>query len=344
MVGMVHRVARLPHPTTEHSGPSRHDGGMLMTPPALQETLPPRPLPERELQFPGFNAHPLKGSVLPGSTSTWFVVMVAGTGPMDRNWSSPQLPKGTPGKDLALWLQTLGLGSLRYDKRFVGSRNPKLDVSLEAQAGDVKAALDLARTLPEAQGKKLLLVAQGEGALVALVEARNADAALFLGMPGQSMASLLQTQVRNQLPPESARDNLGFLEAAFQAIRWDRPMPTPGPAVHSGLVKMVRGLMAGETLPFVKGTLDLDPWAMAGRLPIPVACAWGDRDVQSPKPGLVPMGFKGTILELPGANHLLRKEGRTLAELTPAKALTAYGADTPMADLGPLATWIQSLQ
>jgi hypothetical protein len=311
-------------------------------PPALHQDAPAAQ--ERSLAFPGFNAFPLKGSVLPGGTHPYFAVLVSGTGPMDRDWSSPQLPKGRPGRDFALWLQSQGIGSLRYDKRYIGSRDPRLDVSLDAQAGDVAAALLVARALPEARGRRILLVGQGEGALVALVAARKADAALFLGMPGQAMAVLLANQVRAQLPADRQRDHLAYLDSVLQAIRWDRPLPAASAAISPGLVRLARNLMAAETLPFVKATLDLDPWAMASRLATPVACAWGDRDIQSPRPVQVPATFHGTILDLPEANHFLRRETRPAPGLDLQSARSAYGDGAPLADLAPLARWLQRLK
>jgi len=88
------------------------------------------------------------------------------------------------GRDVAAWLQAQGIGSLRYDKRFIGSKDPKLDISLDAQVGDIKAAMAAARALPEAKGKKLLLVGHSEGALLSLLAAGEADAGDLVGRKG----------------------------------------------------------------------------------------------------------------------------------------------------------------
>ena len=72
-------------------------------------------------------------------------MVVAGSGPTDRNWSNPLLPASYGGRDFAGWLQKQGIGSLRYDKRFIGSKDPALDISLDAQVGDIRGALAAAR-------------------------------------------------------------------------------------------------------------------------------------------------------------------------------------------------------
>ncbi len=305
---------------------------------------------DRDFGFPGFNAFPLKGSVRAGGAHSYFAVLVAGSGPTDRDWSNPLIPVPSHGgRDFAAWLQGQGLGSLRYDKRFIGSRDPKLDISLDAQVGDIKAALRAARALPEAKGKKLLLVGHSEGSLLSLLAAGDADAALLLAMPGISMGKLIVLQVKGQLQAAAATEevskpNLAYLDAALDAIRKDKELPTPGEGVVTGIANLAKGLTRPESRGFIRATMDLDPWAMAQRLPVPCAIVWGDRDIQTWKPEVLPADFKGTVLNIPGANHLLKRETRTLAELSGPSAITTYGDSTPLADLAPLAAWLKALK
>jgi hypothetical protein len=292
--------------------------------------------------FEGFNHLPLKGTVLAGE-GPLFAVLVADSGPLDRDWSEPRLPS-TAGKALAEWLRAQGVGSLRFDKRISGSKDPRLNTSLDAQSGDVTAALAAARALPEARNRRLLLVGHGEGALLGLLSARSADALLLLAMPGQPMARTIADQVGLQLPAEKAPPNLAYLQAAFQAIRDNRPAPVPGPDVLPPLARLAKALMAPETLGFVRDTLDLDPWVLASRAPVPVALAWGGKDIQTWKPARIPDGFHGTVLVIPEANHVFRQEPRPRAELDGASALEGYKDDRPLADLSPISDWLKTLR
>ena len=306
---------------------------------------------DRVVTVAGFNGFPVKASVRAAEGSAWFVVMVAGSGPTDRDWSSPLLRdpmNNAPiashaGRDVAAWLQSQGLGSLRYDKRLVGAKDPKLDISLDAQVGDLKAVLAAARALPEAKGRKLLLLGHGEGTLLSLLAAGDADALLLVAMPGRSMAQAIRAQVSRQLPPEAAPENLAFLEAVFEAIRKDRPLPEAGMKVFPNLVRLGKSLLAPETLPFVRATLDLDPWALLARCPVQAALAWGGKDLEAAKPDPIPATFKGAVIDLPDANHVLRREAREAATLRAPDALAAYADGTPLADLSPLAAWIRNL-
>lgn len=308
---------------------------------------------DRAVTFPGFNAFPINGSVRAAQGHPYFAVLVAGPGPTDRDWSNPLIRDPATGKvlpshggrDFAAWLATQGLGSLRWDKRFIGSRDPKLDISLDAQAGDIRATLAFARTLPEAKGKKLLLIGHSEGALLSLLTAKDADALLLLALPPQSMAKTIVAQLKLQLPPDRAAANLAYMERVFQAIRSNKPTPEGGPEIFPALVaNLAKPLMRPESLTFVRDTLDLDPWALAARVPVPCAVVWGDRDVQTWKPATLPAGFPGTVIEIREANHLFKRETRPRAGLNGANAGLAYGDDTPMADLAPLAAWVKTLR
>ena len=90
--------------------------------------------------------------------------------------------------------------------------------------------------------------------------------------------------------------------------------------------------------------MDLDPWSVANRLSIPSAVVWGDRDLQTWRPTSLPPDFKGAVLEIAGANHLLKREPRSRAELNGQTAMSAYGDDTPLADLAPVALWLKLLK
>ncbi len=330
----------------------RHTSGTATVARKTEEARGPHTLRagERVVHFPGFNTFPLNATVLAGGAHPYFAVMVAGSGPTDRDWSNPLIPVPSHGgRDLAAWLQGQGIGSLRFDKRFIGSKNPKLDISLDAQVGDIKAAMKAARALPEAKGKKLLLIGHSEGALLALLAAGEADAALLLALPGMSMGRSILAQVKAQLdgaqaPDAFSKENMAFLESALDAIRKDKPLPQPAVGVAPGVANLVTMLAVPISRGYIRDTLDLDPWGAAQRLPIPCAVVWGDRDVQTWKPDTLPLEFKGAVIQIPGANHLFKRETRAKAELSGATAMSAYGDDTPMADLTSLAVWLKALK
>lgn len=319
---------------------------LVQAPLIAQANATTPPWLEREVSFAGFNAHPLKASLCPAKagSSAFFALLVADSGPLDRNWSSPLFKDpmtGNPlqshaGKDLAEWLAQQGIGSLRYDKRFIGSKNPKLDISLDAQVGDIRASLEWARTLPEAKGKKLLLIGHGEGALLSILAAAQADALVLLALPTRSMAKTIHEQVARQLPQDLAKANLNYLEEVLAAIRAQKAQPLPNKDVLPALTRLAKSLTAPETLTFVRESLDLEPLQLAARLTRPSLALWCDRDLQSLPPQNFPKPFAPNVLILEKTNHLLREETRALKDLDPLNAMAGYASDRPLADLAPL--------
>ncbi|HEV8402932.1 MAG TPA: alpha/beta hydrolase, partial [Candidatus Limnocylindrales bacterium] len=77
------------------------------------------------------------------------VVFFAGSGPTDRDWTSPLLPgRNGSGAQLALALQQRGVGSIRFDKVGSGVNMPRSDAPADLQMLEV---LSLAHYVDEAE-------------------------------------------------------------------------------------------------------------------------------------------------------------------------------------------------
>src|SRR6478609_235037 len=135
------------------------------------------------------------------------VVFFAGSGPTDRDWTSPLLP-GTNGSgaQLALALQTRGVGSIRFDKVGSGANMPKsaapadlkmLDVlSLAHYVDEAEAAFD---ELADRDGPgTIFLLGHSEGSIHAssAAVAKQADLRFggFISLSGPSR-SILETAI-----------------------------------------------------------------------------------------------------------------------------------------------------
>ena len=316
---------------------------MIFFPPPLYQELPQetRPTADRDIQVQGFNGARLGASVRAGADqSRWFAVLVQDAGQTDRNGMNPASPKVRTGLALVELLQKNGIGSIRYDKRLVGAGGTKLDLSLDAQIGDLSSVIAIARTLPEAKGKQILLLGHGEGALMSLLVASQVDALMMLAPPSGTMARTIRSQIADRLPAPTREINLAYLESVFQAIRGDKPLPPAETGVHTAIIQFGRSLMAPTTLGFVKSTLDIDPWVIASRLSIPHAAVWGDKDIITAKPPDFSDTYRGNVIDVPNANHHFRQELRKRESLDGASAISNYSDDTPMADLSVVITWI----
>ncbi|MCL1908588.1 MAG: hypothetical protein FWG12_04380 [Holophagaceae bacterium] len=319
---------------------------MLFFPPPQHQELPEEKnsVADRDIQIRGFNGINLGASVKqPIGLSRWFAVLVQDAGQTDRNGHNQTTPKVRTGLTLAELMQKNGIGSLRYDKRLVGAEGANLDLSLDAQLGDLSAVIAVAKGLPEARGKQILLLGHGEGALMSLLAASQADALIMLAPPSGTMAKTIKTHIEAQLPVPNKEINLAYLESIFQSIRDSKPMPLATTGVHAAIVQFGRSLMAPATLGFVKSTMDLDPWVIASRLPIPHATVWGDRDIITSKPQGFSELYGGAIIDVPNANHHFRIELRSKESLDGSTAVTTYSESVPLADLDSIFAWLQSV-
>ncbi len=95
------------------------------------------------------------------------VLLISGSGPIDRNSNMKRLAIGVMGQ-MADHLRRNGLGSFRYDKRGVGaSGGDYLSTGFHDNVADARAAVDVLRSRPEVDAAQIIVVGHSEGALIA---------------------------------------------------------------------------------------------------------------------------------------------------------------------------------
>ncbi len=140
----------------------------------LEEGVPSEELPpgvrEEEVSFASFDGVNISGSLtLPeGATGPVpAVLMIAGSGPTDRDENAPGL-RTDFFKAVAYALAQAGLGSLRYDKRGVGrSEGEFRRAGLSDLVGDARAALEYLRARSEVDPQRVFLLGHSEGGVIA---------------------------------------------------------------------------------------------------------------------------------------------------------------------------------
>lgn len=156
---------------------------------------------------------------LPPGPAPWSVaLLVAGSGPTDRDGNTPLLPGPIDNlRRLAQALAGHGIASLRYDKRGVGGSSCQ-GLSEEGLRFDhlVDDAVVLARQLQEdARFGPLLLAGHSEGALIAGLAARElpVQAVVSIAGAGQRASSVMRAQIERSLPAPLAGQALAVLAA-----------------------------------------------------------------------------------------------------------------------------------
>jgi uncharacterized protein len=174
---------------------------------------------ERPVRFSGHNGARLEGTLLlPLISELQYVpgvVLVAGSGPTDRNGNNPLVPVRIDVlKEIAELLGRSGIATLRYDKRGVSKSAPRPNGSLEAQeeffiwdnfVGDVVAAHAELLRHNEIKPYATALLGHSEGGLLAIAAAKILGARKLYGLvlaatPGLPMADIVRLQVARATP------------------------------------------------------------------------------------------------------------------------------------------------
>jgi pimeloyl-ACP methyl ester carboxylesterase len=265
------------------------------------------------------------------------VVIIAGSGPTDRNGNSMLGIKPNSYAQLAWRLAERGVASLRYDKRVLPGTTGQVNIatlSLEDFAADARAAADsLAR---DKAFSKVILLGHSEGAALALLAARDdpavAGAILVSGL-GRPLTVVIREQLSRQVDSATL---VRYDTAMAQYLRGQQPNDVP---------PMLAMLFVPVNQNFMRSLAGFDPVAALKSVRQPVLIVQGGRDLQvrvvdaermhSARPD-------AQIAVIPTANHVLKHA----ADTTLMGQLPTYqNPAIPIMPevVSPIADWILTL-
>jgi pimeloyl-ACP methyl ester carboxylesterase len=202
--------------------------GFALAPAAEPKIEGPATFVERALDVPSGSLKLPATLCLPADVSgkVSIVVFVHGSGPNDRDET---IGPNKPFRDLAHGLAAAGIGTLRYDKRTFAFKG-KVDVMTltveEETIADAVAAIQFARTLPEADPARVFVLGHSQGAMFGPVIADRATArgAILLAPAERPFDQVIPEQVRFQLKLAGQSEQeiaaaVGDLEKGFARIR-----------------------------------------------------------------------------------------------------------------------------
>ena len=237
-----------------------------------------------------------------GAASFPIVVMLSGSGPNDLDESLPPLKVF---RDLAEGLGTLGVASLRFEKRT--HRQLPVTTVKEEYLDDAAAAIEQAAAVPGVS--KVILLGHSLGATIApRVALGNPKVAGLILLAGSTWN--YSRAIVNQLEYQK---NLGFggpnidtliAEAKADAKKIDDPALKPGTKIRYGV-----------TGAYFLDLRTYDAVATAAKLTVPLFIAWGNRDLK-----VIPKDWEGwqnglghrpnlTYRTYPGLQHMFSMVG-----------------------------------
>ncbi|HEY0289649.1 MAG TPA: alpha/beta hydrolase [Pseudomonas sp.] len=200
------------------------------------------------------------------------VLIIAGSGPTDRDGNNTDGGRNDSLKRLAVILAKHNIASVRYDKRGVAASRPatpdERDLSIEKYVADAQAWGQKLKADPRLS--QLILLGHSEGALVASLAAEQAGAAAVISVAGtgRPVDQVLREQLQYQLPPPLLARSEQLIEE-IKAGKTDNDVP---PALQVVFRPSVQ--------PYLISLFRQNPTAAFGQLKVPTLIVQGRNDMQ----------------------------------------------------------------
>lgn len=264
-------------------------------------------------------------------------IIIAGSGPTDRNGNSMMGIRPNSYAQLAWQLAEHGIASLRYDKRGMPGTKGTFDMTkmtLDDFAADARAAVEsLAR---DARFSKVVLLGHSEGASLALIAARQGPpvaAVISVSGLGRPLGVVMREQLARQ-----------FDSATL--VRYDTAMALYlGGAQPTNVPPQLAPLFVPINRSFLKSLSSFDPPAAIRAVRQPVLIVQGGRDLQvtvADAERLHAAKPDAQLVVLPLANHVLKQTTDTTLQ---GQMPTYQNPTVPIIPevANAIATWILKL-
>jgi uncharacterized protein len=306
--------------------------------------------------------------VRPPSGKSPGLLLLAGSGPTDRDWNSPLLPgRNGSGKLLAEALAARGVTVLRFDKAFSG-KNPGLpiaDLTLDTYRDEASAALDFLRARPEVDPTRVFVAGHSEGGIHAtrLAESRadHIRGVVLISAAGRSLREVLEVQLaqnvldRSTMTAEQVEAEMAPIRTALRAFVAGQDVDPKSASSRPQIVAILTALMAPSVARIGRALASFEPAEGAARIAAPVLVLQGGKDVQvdpveNAERLVAARRSAGRAVDYhlsPLADHTLKTEPRSLEEIraNAQQVLARYNApDRSLADdlVEALGRWIRT--
>jgi len=229
-------------------------------------------------------------------------VIIAGSGPTDRNGNSLMGIRPNSYAQLAWRLAERGIATLRYDKRVLPATKGTVDITrltLEDFAADARAAAEsLAR---DARFSRVVLLGHSEGSALALIAARAGmpvSGVISVSGLGRSLGVVMREQLSRQFDSATL---VRYDTAMAQYLRGETPKDVP---------PMLAVLFVPINQHFMKSLATFDPPAAIRAVRQPVLIVQGGRDLQvtvADAERLHAAKPEAQLVIVPLANHVLKQ-------------------------------------
>jgi uncharacterized protein len=243
------------------------------------------------------------------------VLILAGSGPTDRNGNSLLLPGANNSlKMLAEGLADRGIASVRYDKRGVGESasagSQEADLRFENYVDD--AVVWIRKLQSDSRFSSVTVIGHSEGSLIGMLAAKKTRANGFVSIagPARNAADLLRDQLRSQLP----QDLFAESEKILNSLRRGKTVAT--------ISQQLQILYRPTVQPYLISWFRYTPSQEIKGLTMPVLITQGTTDIQVPVSEAKALKLakpQGELVIIEGMNHVLKA-----VPLDPKQQTAAY--------------------
>lgn len=231
------------------------------------------------------------------------VLIIAGSGPTDRDGNSPLLPgKNNSLLQLADSLVNHGIAVLRYDKRGIGKSKMSAGLGEENTTfPDMTAdAVALYDWIKQQGYTNIYMTGHSEGSLVGMIAAGQVKARGFISIAGagRKAGDILKEQLSAQLTSELNKQFAAAIDSLEKGFNVSKIDPS--------LISLLRP----SVQPYMRSWLAADPQKIIQTLKMPVLILQGTKDLQVKEADaqlLAQHNKKATLVILPNINHVLKE-------------------------------------
>jgi len=208
------------------------------------------------------------------------VLIIAGSGPTDRDGNSTLGIKTDSYKLLAQALAARGIGSVRYDKRGIGASaaaaTSESDLRFETYVDDAVGWLEMFRATRRSPPRfqRFYVAGHSEGSLIGMIAGARANVAGYISLcgAGRPAYAVIHDQLAPQLPP----DQLAQADAIMAKLRsGEQVADVPATPAFAALFH-------ASIQPYLISWFKYDPAVEITKLTCATAIVGGTKDVQVP--------------------------------------------------------------
>ncbi|HEX2607075.1 MAG TPA: alpha/beta fold hydrolase [Flavisolibacter sp.] len=228
-------------------------------------------------------------------------LLIAGSGPTDRNGNNPMAPNDGLRK-LSYSLAHENIASLRFDKRGIGESKGSMKSEASLRFDNyVSDAVDWIRLLKkDKRFSKVIVIGHSEGSLIGMIAAKGlADQFISIAGAGKSADKILKEQLNSQTKI--------IKEASYLII----DSLAAGYTVKNVNI-MLYNLFRPSVQPYMISWFHYNPAAELKKLAIPVLIVQGNNDLQvstEDARALAAALPKSRLMIIEGMNHIFRIVG-----------------------------------